>query len=659
MIKSTRSIYQLDYPANATLTPIRDESQEYFPDDTIKREKPPVSSSLGEYVNPYARSLWFSLDNFRVNQDRIRALNVPSENHILTADMRSRHASCEWHEKMSPIKMQVEQQSTEIPQDCKLFLETMTELIESEEHYSSVLDLSNTVYRKELLSNKKLLQKLLINDDRDEILLFGNLDTISSLSKILVRTLRKYIGECCQRTIVSDLSLLLQIDASEFHNLITLFDPSVFLESHLTKIRSTYAAYSMCYNEQLKLISHMKKLSAKDFYNWYELCLVDANYIKLEDILALPLLHMNEMTNILLKLSRVGQNCMSANNHTKLVQFIKDFDCFSTELQSRVDDNNALSTSKHSTTSEKSSIHGTCGNLLSAPSSNHCGSSDCYFSSSSSRYSEHSSYLTEFDVCKPAYSEGPDGTGLQNATLNDWIDKFTKVQSGLKKLEKEISGNNLNFILDKNLEQAKKWRYIMEFESPNHLLTQHANVDSIYESYVEKIHQQRLNTMILKLNDLQERVLDPICKIKTLCAPVKEKIQDLKVFKKDYMAFLEGQSKNDVKRKLIAKHFKELQTELLHQLPIFLDLVNKSIELILFAFNEVMMKYMEILSGGKMFLDKELQLIYSGERELGDHFDILQFFSSSRFYTKQLVRDCWRHDKIHRASEVLRKLFEL
>ncbi|SCV01231.1 LANO_0F10770g1_1 [Lachancea nothofagi CBS 11611] len=658
MIKSTNSIYQLDFPANSTLSPIRESGQSFFASvngsqsaDGLKTNKIPTG-------NPYSRSIWNSENEYKCNAKQLKKLAAKQQKSpALEAEVSL--------SKTSPAPSPTEQHHIDDTQgrreDSKKaftgdeFFHAFYQMLHNEEEYSYVTDALNMIYRKELHNNRKFGEKLIRLSSNEEILLFGNIDTISQLSRILTKILKNYVKTCClSGTDMEDwggFGLRLAVP-QEFTN---IFDPSDFLDSHLNKIKSTYHAYFSSHKKQIELLTALKRNKRSLFYKWYEICLKKSDFLRIEDIIDAPMKRAEEFYEDISNVVFHAENYLLPENVRKLTLFQKRYFEFLREARSLLISEAAISGQSYSRPSSgQNEPH-----LLVPASDNSCRSSDTHFSLSSSRYSDHSGNEARSDPEVVESTSKAVDIEKEIPTLNDCIWRFKQIEKHLAKLEKEIMSVDLAAILDKNLKQAEEWRKIFEFEPASQLFTEHANVESIYTTYVNKIHQQRQDVMLLKLKDIQTLILEPLSQLRKLCEPVDTKVKDLRTLKKDFISFLKSKDARDIRMEIVAIHFKELQAQLLDELPLFLKLITKLTRSLLIGYNQSMMNYMEILCGGKRLLQRELRLLETGEREPGDNFDILQQFSSSRFYAKQLIRENWNCHGRAVESRAVRRLFEL
>ncbi|SCU85125.1 LAFA_0D14004g1_1 [Lachancea sp. 'fantastica'] len=656
MMKSAASVFQLDCPAKSTITPIRQSGQGFF-DSSDESSK----NSLGKdgishtCVNPYSRSIWSTEHDFRANAEQVAKLKskVQHTSKSSSVDLLKKEGCAV--SPTEPLNLKTNNDSRLPMNDAKLFLDSLFDLLANEEQYAHVTDALNMIYRWELHNNKKFKNKLLAQDSQDEILLFGNIDTITQLSKILVKSVKNYVFASCKAG-----SGMQDWERHGTHLSVPLefrenFDPIEFFDSHLNKIKSTYCAYFSSHHRQTQLLIELKTKQRSLFYKWYEICLKKSDYLCIEDILDAPIHHVTRFLEDLRRMTTYAENFLAPETVQGLNSLIVRYSKF-------VADSLALLTPELASSQRAPSLPPEIqseSHLTVPVSENSCRSSDTHFSMSSSRYSEHTNMDAFHELPSAEEEDNLSNTHSDNPTLAECIERFKRVEGLLGKLDKELVHLDLTAIVDKNLRQAENWRSIFEFEPVSSLLSVDENVESIYTAYVNKIHQQRQEVMLLKLTELQKHVLEPLQQMREMCERVSIQVGNFKVLKKDYLASLMAKNKRDIKSQVLVRHFEQLQAQLLNELPSFLQILFKMLDMLLLGYNKCMLHYMETLCGGKRLLNRELMLLESGERESGDNFDILQMFSTSRFYVKQLIRENWNCHGRAMESRVVRKLFEL
>ncbi|SCU97794.1 LADA_0H08328g1_1 [Lachancea dasiensis] len=669
MLKSAHLAYPINCPAKSTMTPIRESGQDFFvkPGNiqcSVTNSHSYKSNTLTP-INPYSKSIWQNEQEFRSDAIRIEKLrskvteyspkNPTSQTKSLARALSEQPKNTEFESPEGPVNL--------APR-ISAFFDSFFHILKNEEEFSYTTDALNMVYRQELYNNRRFRDKLMSKNSNDEIMLFGNIDTISQLSSILAKTLKNYIRTCCKSGTDRILWEGHDNTISVPQEFVDVFDPTDFLESHLNKIKSTYSAYFSTHNRQLQLLAKLKFNRQSLFYKWYEICLEKSGHLRIEDIIEAPINRSLDFQNELEIMISRAMNYLPGKTIIKLKSFQGRYALFLKEAKRLLD----VAPSASIRASLCPNSHQIEARLLVPASIPSSRSSDTHFSLSSSRYSDRSNAefssqaekTLDTNVEQTLHTDAEKyPTPDEGLTLAELMERFKRVKKLLSILEKEVRKFDLTAVLDKNLKQAEEWRKIFEFEPPSPLLTEHKNVESIYSAYVNKIHQQRQEVMLMKLTDIQTHTLDPLCRMLELCKPVESKIQDLRSLKKDYIGFLKSKEERNVRVEVIIQHFKSLQDQLLRELPLFLEIVSKVTYSILIAYNRNMMSYMEILGGGRRLLQRELGLIDTGERDAGDNFDILQLFSSSRFYAKRLIRENWNCHGKAEESRVVRKLFEM
>lgn len=182
MFKTSYNLYDLNYPKNDSLTPIRDYKNDYFHKNDDK---------LPEIVRKPTRKL--SKHENKLNDKKFTNKRPAS------LDLHSIVESLSNKKIYSPINTEIFQNvvrlnlSPQIPnsphEGCK-FYKIVQEFYLSEVEYYNNLLTANNVYRKALNSDPRFKNKLVKLDSSDELLLFGNIDTIASISKILVTAIK-------------------------------------------------------------------------------------------------------------------------------------------------------------------------------------------------------------------------------------------------------------------------------------------------------------------------------------------------------------------------------------------------------------------------------------------------------------------------------------
>ncbi|KOG97562.1 Fus2p [Saccharomyces eubayanus] len=677
MFKTSYTLYDLNYPTNSSLTPIRDYKNDYFHKNDNK---------LPEIVRKPTRML--SKHEGKVNDKKSTNKRPASlDLHSIVNSLNSKRI-------YSPINTEKFQSvvrldsSPHVPTSayggCK-FYKVVQKLYLSEIDYYNVLLTANNVYRKALNDDLRFKNKLIKSDSSDELLLFGNIDTIASISKIFVSAINDMLLVNQRgKTLDANDWEKITTDAETQQQLYSVFDISEAFEQHLLRTRSTYMSYFVSHQKQMELFTSLRANKSHVFNMWYEHCLKESGCLKLEDILESPMKRLIEWIDTLETLQSCFEDVISLKLGSKLSQARRKYSVFANKLDTEVSEYKSNSMYNFSLTPSEiiqsydedpfshllkppdnqnkrksyASRHGSDPNKSRVPS---------LLSGSSSFYSEVSGLETVSDTSSMPFGTAPLEMDEEEEfyTLADHISKFKKVSKHLSDLQKHLLKNSFSDIIDSSLQRISAWKKVIECEAPFGAFFEHDNlISTMCSSYIDKLHEQKNQVTILKLTELETDVMIPLAKIIANCDTVRSKLKDLQALKKDYMLFLQEKKANvrDVKRDLLGMHFQNLQNQMKRELPVFITLIHNTVECILLNYNKVFLKYLEIIAGGKKYLQKDLQnkaLNDSTETGLVNNLDILQCYSKSRYMTKRMVRKDWPFLGDPSGSRVIRKLFEL
>ena len=677
MFKTSYNLYDLNYPTTNSLTPIRDYKNDFFHKNDDK---------LPEIVRNPTRKLSKhekKLDDKKFTNKRPASLDL----HSIVDSLSNKKV-------YSPINTEIFQNvvrlnlSPQVPssprEGCK-FYKVVQDLYLSEIEYYDNLLIANNVYRRALNIDPRFKNKLVKPDSSDELLLFGNIDTIASISKILVTTIKELLL-VWQRGKMLDTNEWEKIfTKSEVQQqLYSTFDISEAFEQHLLRIKSTYTSYFVSHQKQMELFTTLRMNKNHIFNKWYEYCLKQSGCIKLEDILKSPMRRLTQWIDILETLESCYEDTLSPQLGSKLIPTRRKYSLFSNKLETEVSEYKSNSMYNFSLTpseiiqsyDEDQFMH-----LLKPPDKqnrNKCNTfrqegdpdnirAPSLLSGSSSYYSDVSGLEivtnTSTSSAEKIFSTMDEETEF--FTLADHISKFKKVMKSLLELEKNLLKNNLSGIIDSSLKRINAWKKVIECERPSGAFFEHDNlISTMCSSYIDKLHEQKNQVTILKLTELETGVMNPLARIIAHCNTVKSKLKDLQALKKDYMLFLQEKKANlrDVKRDLLGMHFQNLQNQMKRELPVFITLIHNTVERILLNYNKIFLKYLEIIAGGKKYLQKDLEnMSFNDSIGTGQikNLDILQCYSKSRYMTKRMVRKDWPFPGDPSGSRIVRKLFEL
>ncbi|CDO95947.1 unnamed protein product [Kluyveromyces dobzhanskii CBS 2104] len=682
MIKSRYSVYQVNHPSNNAVTPIR----------TCREDKYELTNFYKMNHNPYSNPLWNTSDENREALQKIKES---------AATKRLRHDDCPndlqrqsiiWDSDKEPqnkksyspldIENFSETMKLETPRpDSKTlsFVQTLQKLVQSEQQYCEMISLCLSTYKEEACCNKKFKNKFLNKASNDELLLFGNLDTMAELSKLFHNSLLEMIKSAIDGS--NQKNIWNEIKASDrLCQYLLRSNFSTVIKSHLHRIKSPYRSYCICHEERKRFLGSIKLQHTETFYKWYEMCLKKSHFEKLEDLLELPLERLGQWGSLFETLSLLGDNLLPSAQSVELNAISKQYIYYLRELNDEIHETgpkeeNSLQdytarTHRNDHGFEQSTSEFPLKDVISLGTSqgtSHVSKSSSFYSDiPSTRFGEDSQQTetnpgAERTSHLDSIKEKQETKGKPSVPLKESIKQFNCTHANLQKWDKVLCKLELANVLDRILSIAIAWKDLIEFEPPNEMFIPGDNERTIYGTYVEKIDKQRQQVMILQLQELRRKVIKPLQHLLQRFATVKQKLADRNLLKKEYMEYLRHRETetHDTKKQILANSFQQLQYQLTESLPVFNKFAKEAITLLVSQYTLLMMEFMQIISGGDQFLNKELELVNSGVRELGDNFDILQLFCSSRYYTRHAIRENWTSEGDPRASRVVRKLFEL
>lgn len=427
--------------------------------------------------------------------------------------------------------------------------------------------------------------------------------------------------------------------------------------------------------KRLNLFKKLKSDNSDLFNAWYESCLKIGNLQKLEDIFKRPINRVNEWILILNDLISASKEATHTSNYERLIETRNRYKDFQKHIREQADEyngntmynfsltpneiiqsyDNAICSPKHDQPQvvvypplndaipyTDSFAANTYGSLQSRRSLSVASTSSSHYSSNNGSV-DLKDHSNKENICKDSVFQPP------QLTLNDHIHKFKHIHKKLKILVGLIGNLDFHAVLDFNLRLGKTWKKMLDFDHP------HDSHDTKYSRYMDTILKLKEQETILKLTDLETTVLLPLARMGKYCEVVKLRLKDLKSLKKDYMIYLQERKTkiHDVKRDVIGKHFENMQRQLTDELPIFIDLFHRIFEVVVINYSQVMLKYLETMSGGEADLSQDVSSLQK------KNFDILEAFSESRYNTKRAIRENWSFPGDPSGSRVVRKLFEL
>lgn len=693
MFKTPDLFEALNIPSSNTLTPIRDYENDYFHcnDDklpTFRRiqSQSHYSRDSNRYyrMNIISKKKPASLDLSEING------TSPPSNRKITPVLKINF----FDEMLSSsdfdgIKELNRRSKTEILGSCSSFYESVNDegdemifyqiirnLYESEIDYIETMQMATCVYRKALHAHSKFKNKIFNANSSDEVLLFGNIDTIASISKIFVASLSKLLlGNNMQSKIDANFWDKLLEDGDSLKRMYETFDVGNLFEQHLHRIKTTYLNYFVTERKQMYLYNRLKEENANLFQKWIEYCLTKCQFTHLETILKRPMQRVHEWINILSNLLEVDNidSLLTANLIQTLKQSLQNYKEFICQVENEVLEYNGVNSknydysltpmeiieSYHNSQQDTQNINSYNSD---AHSMDKISNTSSYYSNSSEQNSDHLNAIKD-----DSFDTEYDNINFESEmTLPKNIAIFKNIFNNINILRKLFCKMDFLSLVDCNIKNLQKWIDIQKCEDvfENNVPLTNNNENSrlflpISTEYLEELKKIKEKLTILKLTDFEVGIMMPLNKLLKASFQIRHNLRDLKTLKKDYIIYLKEKKTNvyDVKRHVIGKHYEQLQNKIERDLPIFIRLVYQLIKLIILNYNKLMMNFFEIMAGGHPYLQKDIQSTTSSGSAL--HLDILQRYSDSRHYVKRLVRNNWQFPCDTSLSRPLRRLFEL
>lgn len=688
MFKSSYFLEEMGFQASTSLTPIRDYDNDYFHRDD---DKLPMTNrflygkpkTCGESARASIKSckrpasLVLCEQTETSNKKQYSPLNLRNFTDVINLNQDNEHSPKE---------------------PAQEFFSIVRHLFESETAYVETMETSIDVYRRTLNENRSFRNRLIQQDSHDEVLLFGNIETISSISRLFLSVIENSLTSGNPLRTVDDKfwDELNSISALQ-DRLLQQFDIGKAFNLHFLRIKSTYLSYSVTHGKQKELLELLRAGNPQLFQKWYDCCMKSANTMRLEAIFERPIKRLKEWTEILVQLLASSQNLLSEHYCANVSNALNQYESFIRDVtnETKEFDNNAMydfsltpseiiqsygPESKFERKTLKSTVKSAprsslqeldsvllCVKTPKRESRNTTSRSNSIFSGSSSRYSGDSTIvpLSEANLILSSSESHLRAETAVDLTLADHVTKLKRAHRGLLAFKNVIGKEDMLSILDINLKHAKLWEAVIDRRADlNPIVSSDEGSKSrisMYSSHIERLQKQREEAIIMKVDEMERSVKGPLSMIICHCECVRSHLRDLNALKKDYLSYLRERksSAHDVKRDILGKHFEQMQAKMLHELPKFIELAHKIIEAIILNYHRKMLRYLEISAGGEKSLIDDLELLGGLKRDVGKNLDILENYSASRYRIKRMVRDDWQFAQDQTASRVLRKLFEL
>ncbi|CCE64979.1 hypothetical protein TPHA_0J01580 [Tetrapisispora phaffii CBS 4417] len=675
MIKTSQFLNEYDEYKTDSLTPIRDYKNDYFHkyDDKI-----PISNRFPLRNHSLLRSNQKSVSEKVLKRPNILDLQDISE------PLPKRHNS-PLNLKSFDDKLYINSPLTaDTKSSPKLdnYLSQIKKLHESESIYLQKLCFITEIYRKRMHTSKQYKNKILEINSCDEVLLFGNIDTFTSICELFIRgiesSIMNIIGE---NKFDSSIWNTISQNETKLNLIVNTFNLGKLMNLNYLRIKSTYLSYCVTHKKQMDLLNFITTDNTGIFEKWNKECFMESNGSSLSSLLKLPLSRpkdwLGAIENILFYLPSTEENSLvkeslikskcqyenfveNLNNEMKEyeqneiynysltpIEIIQDYGNFN------VYETNSIHTADKLPTQNK---NGT--NLLPIREER---SANSYYSTSS----KYSSYygksptspldkITSYPKFTKYVTNESKSKNLNSMTLSDFIHLFKKIRKQSKSLYKTINVCNYEGLVDLNTTYFSCWLSMMN-SFPNS-----RSLNPIIEKWLahkQYLKLQKEKIVSWKILELQLKVLDPLEQLLEKNSCIYNTIKDFEALKKDYYSFLKSHKKpQNIQHELLAKHFIMLQQKLLTELPIYIDLVHHIVHLTITNYVNCLLHYFESLIGDSTELKLQLNDITNNELNQRPNLDIVDKFTIARYKNK-----CQVHEAkiVPESSKILRKFFEL
>lgn len=505
----------------------------------------------------------------------------------------------------------------------------LEELIQSEVKYQNDLLLINSVYRS-LLHNSRKYKNIL--SQSEEAIIFGNIDTVIDLSKLLVRDLMKGIKKHTQCDFVEGDSLKEQIGNSRIER----FDIGETFDNYLNRFKIVYTSYFKNHRTQMQELTRCTDFSGPKVSKWLDECAFlaksQSNCWDFESLLIKPIQRLSKYTLLIDKLLdtscddvsfEIIQHLCDAKAHVeKLLDGINNLTPPSS-ADGNIDDNDTKSLATETGT---------------------------VFSTTPRR--EYASIVKEFKS------------------------RYIKVQA----LKKEIvySLNPLISFMDEHIQFAESWEKFMEYgdnETDEHFIR------SIYSSYTEKLKDQRGKTMLV-VQEVKETIVKALDLSLEHCHSVKNKVNKHSTYRAAYISYINKEKtklKSATAGKISNHSYKDaqeyivLKNQIIDEVPILVGQLDALLHYVVLSYHRAITEWLKSLAGEK-HISQMGEALEDGSWTMGNNFDIIELHTISKHHTKLALEEFssqFEANKMHSAykdknvdatvriypSRVIRRLF--
>ncbi|CCH60600.1 hypothetical protein TBLA_0D00920 [Henningerozyma blattae CBS 6284] len=354
MFKTSQLAEDYNQYSSNSLTPIRDYKNDYFHKYDNKLPKTTLNNSNLKYHNNAKKML--SLKKYNnysykpkdpLGKKRPSDLNLTDLEQPMIKKINSPHAQ---------LSILSSNSNKKIPlcKDIKSnFMTCLKNLYYSEINYIKDLELVNNNFRKNL-------KQFLHLSNTEENLLFGNIETIISISKLFIDDLEEHLLTTINNHSTTNITTfnmeVWQILKDSSSNVFQKLDFSIPFNLNYLRVKSNYFNYSLAHNNQLDLLNLIKTCDLLAYTNWNNYSMKEASIdqttnekrnskdFKFDNILQKPILRTFQWVLTLQNLIDFGNSFLNSNNIDALKLTLKNYSNFQKNIVFEIQDyrNNSM-----------------------------------------------------------------------------------------------------------------------------------------------------------------------------------------------------------------------------------------------------------------------------------------------------------------------------
>ncbi|CDR44082.1 CYFA0S13e03026g1_1 [Cyberlindnera fabianii] len=646
-------------------------------DDSVSVLKPDPSINY-QITNPYANSLWYNtrgeVGNETINDIKQRvakrkleeAVKPPARLESLSSKKIDSPISNEAFfngfdnvDCPSPKYKGLKTPDTEHRNATeKKYGHALKELITTEIKYHEDLTLTKTVYRSILHSNKKYKHIL---SSKQEAVIFSNLETICDLSGLFIRDVTKVMSRSCNG--------YFDFDINKHFGLVDVSSVDIgdFLKSYFIRLSIAYTSYFESHRKQMEELEQCTKYGGPNVSKWLNECeylaKAKSDCWSLEALLIQPI---QRLPSYLLMIDSLLES--SDEMSYEYIEQLYDAKTYLEKLLDKLNSRAVILAADESTTDKGLSMNKPSIELV----------------------REAKTYLGKLRGDRPSKIPVPPDSQdleplmvlqdrqnkraqLEKAMINiresrqeyvDLVNQFKTVYTNLKHFKKELKTCSQS--LFKSVEYQKslveKWRAFMEYEDND---LDNYYIKSIYSSYSEKVSDQEAKTKIVSMK-IEEKLGKALELALENCAAVKYRIKKHNNSRGAYVRYLKHQGHMSETQGFEAQEYIAIENQIKEDLPPLLEKMSQFFHYTSLMYSSIIQEWFKMMAGGNQ-LEVYQDALRQGDLEMGDNFDIIEIYSTSKHSTRLALKDmCSREApysevnsallRIHR-SKVVRRLF--